>query len=888
MQTCTGNPVGFTWTFGNGQNSNAANPTTVFTAGTYIVKLVAVFENEVVESSQTIVINPSITGSLAADRNYICTPGVINFTASATGNIASYEWNFGDATPSVTTTTPTIPHNYGAFGSYNASVKTTDASGCFVISTTVIDVKNPPISVSASPVNGCISANVNFVANVTVPTGGNVTSYLFDYGDGSPTSNTASHTYAAVGSYNPTVSITTNEGCVNTAAYQTIAFGTPPTGHVAAAGKPVYCGSETPTFTSIATNANSWFWDYGDGFTETVFVGNTQHKFATLGPKTIMVTPYFNGCAGTLIQININIVGVIAKFTYSNNCIAKNTFSFLNTTLGNQSSIVWNFGDGSPTVITPNATHSFPANGSFVTSLTVTDAVTGCSDVFATTILTATPVLNNNDVAICKGASTSFSLQNDYMNAGAAHAWNVLGYPSTVNYSSSYTLNASALGNFNNNYVVIDNGSQYCPDTITLNHLILVKGPNLSFTAAASVCAQSLYTITNTSAPFVPSDTVKLWYWNYGLSPVNDTVYQPQPIEYSAAGSYTIKLVAKDKNGCIDSLSQQVTVKPIPFLRVFPRFDTLCLGKTDSLFAYHNLSDTLSWSPIATLSCATCDTVIASPSNTTLYFARANNTSNCPVFDSSLITVFRPFTAFAATSPVYVCINDSVQINALPAGNVITWSPVTNISNSNAYNPFVSPPINTTYTAAIIDSAGCFTDTAFVDVIVKTLPVVNAGPDQILPYNSFFTINPIYGSNVVSYEWSPADSLSCVNCPITSGTALQSQQYTIKVTSDSGCVSKDNINIFIECKYANLLMPSAFTPNRDGKNDIYYPLTRGIKTVKKFIVYNRYGQAVFERSDFLPNNKLLGWDGKFKGIDQTPDTYVYTLETICDLGRDNF
>ena len=882
-QTCTGNPIGLTWSFGNGQNSNAANPSIVFTAGTFTVKLVAVFETEVVESSQTIIINPSITGSLAADRNYICIPGNINFTATSSGNITSYEWNFGDASPVVVTTTPTIPHGYAAFGNYSATVKATDVSGCFVTSATAIEVKNPPIAVSASPGSGCIVANVNFIANVSLPIGASVTSYLYDYGDGSPTSGTSAHTYSAVGSYSPSVSIVTNEGCTNTVPYSIIAFGTPPTSHVAAASKPVYCGSETPSFTSTAVNANTWFWDYGDGFTETVSTGSTQHKFATLGAKTIKVTPYFNGCAGNLIQININIVGVIAQFTFANTCSAKRTFSFTNTSLGNQSVIEWDFGDGSPISTSPNPIHTFPINGSFITGLTITDNATGCKDVYYRVLYTGAPTLTNTDVAICRNSNTTFTLQNNYPNTAAAYSWSVVGLPITINSTSSYTVAASILGNFSNNFVVINNGAEYCLDTITQIGNLLVKGPNLSFTAAASVCAQSLYTITNTSTPFVPTDTVKLWYWNYGIVAANDTVFQPKPIKYASAGTYNIKLVAKDKAGCIDSLSQQVVVKAIPFLRVFPRNDTLCLGKTDSLFAFH--SDTLSWSPAATLSCATCDTVIASPTNTTLYFARANNSLNCPVFDSSLITVFRPFTASAITSPVFVCINDSVRINVQPTGNVITWLPATNISNTNAYNPFVSPPINTTYTAALIDSAGCFTDTAFVDVITKTLPAVNAGPDQIVPYNSFFTINPLYGGNVVSYEWSPPDSLSCTICPITSGIALQSEQYTIKVTSDSGCVSKDLINIFIECKYANLLMPSAFTPNKDGRNDIFYPMTRGIKTVKKFTVYNRYGQQVFERTNFLPNNRLLGWDGKFKGIDQTPDTYVYIMETICDLGE---
>ena len=882
-QTSTGNPIGFTWSFDNGQFSSAANPSITFVAGTYIVKLVAIFENEAIESSQTIVINSSITGTITPDRNYICTPGNVSFTATSTGNISTYEWNFGDASPIVSTSTPLINHVYTAFGTYNASVKATDASGCFVVSATTITVQNPPISGSASPSSGCIPANVFFTANASVPTGSSVTSYIYDYGDGSPTSSIASHIYNAVGSYTPSVAIVTSEGCTNTYTYPTIAFGTPPTNHVAAPSKLVYCGSEMPTFTSSAVNANSWFWDYGDGTTETTTIGSAQHKYLTLGTKNIKVTPYFNGCAGSLIQFSIDIVGVIAQFTFTNTCAFPRTFSFTNTTLGNQSIITWDFGDGSPTSSAPNPFHTFPTNGLFVTGLSITDNATGCTDVYYRAIYTASPILTNLDAAICRNSNTTFTIQNNYPNNGAAYTWNVAGLPAVTNSTASYTITASILGNFSNNFVVINNGAEYCLDTVTQLANLLVKGPNLSYTIPPSVCANSSFNILNTSSPFVPTDTVKLWYWNYGAISKNDTIFQPQPIKYAGAGTYTIKLVAKDKAGCTDSLSKQIIVKPIPFLRVFPRTDTICLGQSITLIAFH--SDTLSWSPAATLSCATCDTVIANPTMTTLYFARANNSLNCPVFDSSLITVFQPFKAAPITSPVYVCLNDSVRINASPGDKVITWSPATNISNTTVYNPFVSPPVNTTYTATLTDSVGCFSDTTFVDVIIKTLPIVTAGPDQILPYNSMFTLTATYGSNIFSYDWLPADSLTCSTCPIASGTALQSQQYVINVISDSGCVSKDIINIFIECKYANLLMPTAFTPNRDGKNDIFYPLTRGIKTVKKFIVYNRYGQQVFEKADFLPNTRLNGWDGKFKGIDQTPDTYVYLLETICDLGE---
>ncbi len=882
-QTCTGSPIGFTWSFGNGQFSNDANPSIVYsTAGTYTVKLVAIFGTEAIETSQTIVINPSITSSLTVDRNYICLPGMVAFTLSSTGSIVSYDWNFGDGA-TTSNTSPTISHTYAGFGAFSASVKATDAAGCFSTSFITITVQNPPIAGSVSPISGCIPANVNFIANVTVPIGGSVTNYTWNFGDGSPLSNIGTHTYNVVGSYNPSVSITTNEGCTNTFNYQTIAFGTPPTNHIAYPRKLIYCGSETAVFISKANTANTYFWDYGDGITETITDTITQHKYLTLGPKTVTATPYFNGCAGTPISFQINIVGVIACFTYSNTCTNKKTFSFTNTSLGNQSAVLWNFGDGSPTASTTNVTHTFPNAGTFNTTLTITDNLTGCTDATSATIFTASPSLINPDTFLCRNNNTTFTIQNNTSNAGASYNWNVVGLTQASNNSNPYNTIASVFGNFSNNYVVINNGSQYCGDTITLNHPIAVRGPNLSFTAPTPICANTNYTIINTSNAYLAADTVKRWYWNYGITNTNDTIYQPPTIRYTGAGTYTIKLFAHDKNGCIDSLIKSVVVKPIPFLRIFPRNDTLCQGQLDTLIAFH--SDTLLWSPAALVSCTTCDTVIANPNITTLFYATATNSLNCTVTDSTLLTVYTPFIASAIASPVYVCLYDSVRINAVPIGKTITWSPTTDISNSTIYNPLVFPPINTTYTALLADSAGCFNSSTTVDVIVKSLPQVNAGPDRVLPYNSPFTLSPIYSSNVISYEWSPAEALNCSTCQTPSGTALDAITYNIKVTSDSGCVAKDDISIFVECKYANLLLPSAFSPNRDRINDVYAPITRGIKSITKFAVFNRYGQLMYDAKNFIPNDKNVGWDGRRNGIDQTPGAYMFVMEAICDLGE---
>ncbi len=887
-QTCTGNPIAYSWNFGNGQTSNAPNPNINFTAGTYNVTLTAIFANEAITASpQTIVINPAVTATLTANKNYICTPGAINFTASSPSTIISYEWTFGDG-GTVTTTAPTTSYNYAAFGTYTATVKAIAATACFATAPFAVNVQRPPITASVVPVGGCIPTLANFSASANLPIGDNVSNYSWDFGDGSPISNTAAginnHPYTVVGSYLPTVSITTSGGCTNTYNYPAVAYGIPPTNLVANTDKLVYCGSETPQFFANATNANAYRWDFGDGTTVIITGNNTTHKYLTLGLKNVIVTPLFNGCAGASQNLTIDIIGVLTSFNYTNSCAAKNTFAFTNTTQGSQSTITWSFGDGSPNSNAVNPVHTYPINGTWITTLTVTDNITGCSDVATVSIYTATPTLTNPDVSICKYTNTTFTITNDYSNPTKTYEWNVLGSILGPNGANPFSLPANTLGNYNNNFVAINNGPQYCADTIFLNHGIIVKGPSISFTMPAAICLSDTLKMTNSSVPFLLPDLFTTTYWNYGINVANDTTFQPTPTKYTVAGNYNVKFVAIDINGCKDSLTKLLTVNPLPFLRIIPRSDTLCEGSSAQLIAFH--TDNILWSPPANLSCTACDTTFANPNTSTKYFATASNSFGCSVIDSTSITVINNFTASAVTTPVFICLNDSISINVLPPNKVITWSPITNITNTSTYNPIVFPKVSTTYTATLKDSVGCFTKTVDVIVNLKTLPMVDAGPDKFYPYNSPFTISPIYSLNTASYSWNPLGTLDCTTCPIVNGRALDKQTYFIKVTSDSNCVATDSIIIFVDCKDANIHMPTAFTPNNDNINDMYYPLTRGIKNIKKFIIFNRAGNIVFSKSNFLPNIKTLGWDGTYKGAKQKMDSYVYVLEATCDTGRD--
>lgn len=884
-QNSTGNPTGFLWSFGNGLTSTSANPSTSYlNGGSYTVKMTAFFQQGALTISKTVTVTPTIAPKITVDRNYICQPGAINFTVTSNGNISNYQWNFGDTSALVSTNTNTISHNYLNYGSHSVIVTATDVSGCTGSDTLITQVKILPTSGTISPIAGCIPVSTNITAGAILPLNSAVTNYLFDFGDGTPVvsgaSSIVSHSYISIGSYKPTVLITTSEGCTNSYIYPSIAFGIPPTNHVAYPVKSIVCGSETPKFVAKATYANSYIWNFGDGTILTVKDTITQHKYKTLGIKNVKVTPYFNGCAGPSVAFQIRIVGVIANYITRNSCNDKKNISFINNSQGIRSLILWDFGDGSPTTSTPSPTHIFPSSGQFVTTLTVTDTNTNCTDIYSTTIYTGNPILVNTDNSICKYAQTQFTISNNYTNPSASYLWDILGKKINGGRISDISVKATALGNFGNNNVIIYNNSGLCNDTLYLDHPLTVKGPDLDFTIPAKVCFKDTVRIINNSKPFDPNEPVNLWYWNYGTSLFNDTSFSPAPILYVSPRPYNIKLVAIDINGCKDSLTKRVIVNPLPFVTVFPKSDTLCLGQSDSLFAYHDNS--IVWSPAAGLSCTTCDTVLANPTVTTQYIVTATTVNNCSLQDTVLVNVIQPFTAVAAVPKQYICVGDQAILDVDPKNTFVTWSPSTSLSAINIFNPIANPVQTTTYTALLQDSFGCFNSSASVTVFIKTLPLVDAGPDKILPYNSPFTIAPVYSSNVATYLWTPSANINCSNCASPRGVALTSETYFIKVVSDSGCVATDSIRIAIECKYANLLMPSAFTPNNDNLNDFYYPITRGIKTILKFSIYNRAGQIIFQSQNFQPNIKTLGWDGSYKGSKLPSKAFVYILEALCE------
>ena len=148
---------------------------------------------------------------------------------------------------------------------------------------------------------------------------------------------------------------------------------------------------------------------------------------------------------------------------------------------------------------------------------------------------------------------------------------------------------------------------------------------------------------------------------------------------------------------------------------------------------------------------------------------------------------------------------------------------------------------------------------------------VNAGPDQTLYPNQTVNLNATISTlNIDSIQWTPDLYLSSSTIADPSATPAQTTEYIITVTNDLGCKARDSITLTILPDV--LLIPTAFSPNDDGLNDVFRPLNKNIKKLN-FQVYDRWGQKIYE-TDVIGD----GWNGMYKDRKQDMGVYVWQAQ----------
>lgn len=205
---------------------------------------------------------------------------------------------------------------------------------------------------------------------------------------------------------------------------------------------------------------------------------------------------------------------------------------------------------------------------------------------------------------------------------------------------------------------------------------------------------------------------------------------------------------------------------------------------------------------------------------------------------------------------------------------VFNWSPAEGLSSATLKNPIAAPSDTTTYT--LVARWGVCERVDKITLNMLPYPITNAGNDT----NAIVgTPHQLLGSGIGSYVWSPANVLDNPFSPTPFATLFNDTKFTLKITNTAGCERSDEVLIKVY-KGPAYYVPNAFSPNGDGLNDVFRPIPVGIARTDYFRVFNRYGELLFQTTQFLK-----GWDGTLKGVKQMPGTYVWLLKGVDKDGN---
>lgn len=357
---------------------------------------------------------------------------------------------------------------------------------------------------------------------------------------------------------------------------------------------------------------------------------------------------------------------------------------------------------------------------------------------------------------------------------------------------------------------------------------------------------------------------------------IDGTLFQPSNIFNVVPGTYTVTV--KDNNGCTTSFPTIVGLTND--LTFTPQNDaTICEGSSTQLSINSNAIQ-YRWSPPAGLNDTTIFNPVANPVVTTQYIVKVIR-GVCIAEDTVMVNVNAAPVPSAGVDG-FICYGQTYQLQG-SGGTVYSWSPSTYLSDPDIPDPIVNPLRSMTYVLTIIsDINGCsslVTDSMVLDVTppikVKTYPYDSIG----YPGEQFQLLAVPNDSDVINYSWTPTQGLSNSNISnpnVIVGAIGEDIIYQVTASTIAGCKGEGYVRVR-SYKGPDIYVVTGFSPNRDGLNDRFMPFPVGIRELKYFKVFNRWGQLLFS------SNKLHeGWDGTLNGKEQPTGVYVWMAEAITN------
>lgn len=583
-----------------------------------------------------------------------------------------------------------------------------------------------------------------------------------------------------------------------------------------------------------------------------------------------------NNCNNGVFKIDFQLNSAVANISAStlSGC-APLTVNFNNISTPGHA-YLWDFGNNDTTSTTFNPIRTYTASGTYTVHLYVKMSI--CDNLYdtATVIINVQAKPQPNFTTLVDSCSNNVSFINQTVPAATPSKWYLNSALISTSQNTSYSFNSAGT------YTVklTAQTSFGCRDSITKTIVVPVDSSTIN--PPKIKCSNESVSLSATGG------SAYSWQPTTGLS--NPSISNPL-CNVQSTTIYTVYITQNSLLGkvCVKTMTTLVTVHP----KITSAF-TYTIGACGNNVSFTDASFT---SPVS-WQWAFGDGNGASNQNPLYYYGNpgtytasliSTNAFGCKDTSEQVINL-NGFTPVSINAPITKCTPDTVQLNA--AGGVhYMWHPGNSLSDSTIHNPLAFPTVNTTYTVTVSTISGSDTCKSDLTTTVSIYPfsyntnsITISSPTITLGQSGTVTLNgfPYNGTLTVS----PSIPLTAVNNQTYVITPTRTGEYTFSFTDNNGCYhSLKTIYVEVQtdlCDESTVYLPTGFTPNNDGVNDVLYIRSNFITEVY-LTIYDRWGEKLFETDDIKK-----GWDGTFKGKKLDQGVYGYYMTFKCNNGQESF
>ncbi len=279
----------------------------------------------------------------------------------------------------------------------------------------------------------------------------------------------------------------------------------------------------------------------------------------------------------------------------------------------------------------------------------------------------------------------------------------------------------------------------------------------------------------------------------------------------------------------------------------------------------------------------TSDSSVASQLSAGVYYLTIEDNNGCVETDSVVINQPPELLGFTEVTPLGCFGGRDAVIEVESAGGTAPYEYSLNESAFGSNQTLMNLGEGD-YPIEIMDDNGCLWETV-VKIDPPAIFELDLDANITIEIGDSIQLDLEFDNEVGTpdVEWTSAaeSTMSCTTCPNPTVSPLITTTYSVYAVDEKGCEDSDYIRVVVE-KNPEVLVPTGFTPNGDGLNDLLYVhgRTESIEQVNYFRIYDRWGEQVYEYQNFELNDLNIGWDGTFRGKELTTDVYVWYIEVV--------